>query len=99
ATFAEDGETSNLSLANAKALGGVTILTGTETLTGNSGYYNATNNTANVTGNVVIKRGKNSLEGQKATVNLTTNISQIIGGDSPNERVKGIFYPKENQGS
>ena len=80
-------------LTTAKADGGVTIATPTETLTGDYGIYNATNNTAEVKGNVKIVRGPNILEGARAEINLTTSVSKMFGAPETGKRVKGIFFP------
>ena len=58
--------------------GGVTIKTPDETLTGDSGYYNAKTNTAEVKGNVKIIRGPNTLEGARAKLNMTTKCQQNV---------------------
>lgn len=92
AHFTKD-KAGNQILTTANADGGVTIQTPDETLTGDNGIYNATNNTATVTGKVKIIRGANQLEGAKAEVNLTTNISKMFGAPESGKRVKGIFFP------
>lgn len=80
-------------LNNATASGGVTIKTPDETLTGNTGFYNAKNNTAEVKGNVKIMRGPNTLEGARAELNMTTNISKMFAEPESGKRVKGVFFP------
>lgn len=84
-------------LKSANASGRVTIKTPEETLTGNSGFYNAANNTAEVKGNVKIVRGPNTLEGDRAEINLTTNISKMYGSPKTGKRVKGVFFPGSNK--
>lgn len=101
ANFAKDKNGKQV-LKNANAVGGVTIKTPDETLTGDNGFYNAANNTAEIKGNVKIVRGPNILEGARAEVNLTTNISKMFGSPESGKRVKGIFFPgsnKEKEGS
>lgn len=95
ANFAKD-KTGKQVLKNANAVGGVTIKTPDETLTGDNGFYNASNNTAEIKGNVKIVRGPNILEGARAEVNLTTNISKMFGSPENGTRVKGIFFPGSN---
>lgn len=84
-------------LKTATATGHVIIQTPDETLTGDSGIYNATNNTAEVKGNVKIIRGPNTLEGDRAEINLTTNVSKIFGSADKNKRVKGVFFPSSQK--
>ncbi len=80
-------------LKKATAVGGVTIKTPDETLTGNNGVYNAQSNTAELKGKVKIVRGPNTLEGDRAEVNLATNISKMFGSAQKGQRVKGVFFP------
>lgn len=80
-------------LKTATALGNVTIKTPSETLTGDNGFYNTQNNTAEVKGHVKIIRGENILEGARAEVNLTTNISKMFGDPKNGKRVKAVFFP------
>lgn len=86
-------------LKSAKAIGNVTIKTPEETLTGDNGFYDAKNNTAEVKGNVKIVRGPNTLEGDRAEINLTTNISKMFGAPEGGKRVKGVFFPGSNKKS
>lgn len=88
-----------MTLSKATATGGVKITTKDEVITGNIGTFSARNDLANISGNVVITRGPNRLEGDRAQVNLKTNISQIFADKKTNQRVKGVFFPKENSGS
>lgn len=85
-------------LETLKADGNVRIVTPAEVLTGENGVYNRTSNTAEITGNVQIRRGPNTLEGTKATVDLNTNISRMFGGQGPNGRVRGVFFPGSDAG-
>ncbi|MCI5059963.1 MAG: LptA/OstA family protein [Alphaproteobacteria bacterium] len=93
ARFVKD-QNGKQSLKTATAIGGVTITTPDEVLTGDTGIYNAGNDTAEVKGNVTIKRGPNMLEGARAQVNLTTNVSKMFSGEpGSGKRVKGVFFP------
>jgi lipopolysaccharide export system protein LptA len=92
ADFVKDAQ-GKQSLKRATAVGGVTIKTPTETLTGNSGIYNAQDNTVEIKGQVKIVRGPNVLEGDRAEVNLVTNVSKIYGSAETGKRVKAIFFP------
>ena len=92
ANFSKDKD-GKQTLKSAIASGNVTIKTPDETLTGDNGFYNAGNNTAEVKGNVKIVRGPNVLEGARAEVNLTTNVSKMFGSSAGEKRVKGVFFP------
>lgn len=82
-------------LDTVTAMGGVTIKTVRETITGAKGVYRAANQTAELTDDVVITQGKNRLEGKRATVDMKSGVSQIYGSASEGGRVKGVFYPKD----
>ena len=100
AFFTDDPATGKTKVSRMEGHGNVVIITKEETLRGDKGVYNGTNNTAEITGHVRIERGPNVLEGERAEVNLTTNISKMFGGPtSPtgDSRVRGIFYPGSEQ--
>lgn len=80
-------------LKNATATSNVKITTPDEILTGNNGFYNAQNDTAEVKGNVKITRGPNILQGERAEVNLKTNLSKMFGAPEKGKRVKAVFFP------
>lgn len=93
-TKAADG---TMMLDTVKAAGNVVIATETETLYGDRADYNAADRIAVVTGNVRIEKDRNVLTGEKAEFNLNTRISTLT---SPTDsgRVKGVFYPKSDEG-
>lgn len=96
AFFTDDPATGKTKVSHMEAHGHVVIVTKEERLTGDKGFYNGNNNTAEIIGHVRIERGPNILEGERAEVNLTTNISKMFGGaTSPtgDSRVRGVFYP------
>lgn len=68
--------------------GGVTIITATQTITGDWMKMNVKANTAVVGGGVRVKQGTSIVNGDKLDVNLNTNQSKFSGG-----RVKGSFLP------
>jgi len=80
-------------LKNATASSNVKITTPDEVLTGNTGFYNARTNMAEVKGNVKIIRGPNILEGERAEVNLETNLSKMFSNPKTGKRVKAVFFP------
>ena len=60
--------------------GGVTIITSSQTITGDRMTMNVKANTAIVTGNVTVIQGTSVVKGQKLNVNLNTNESKFTGG-------------------
>jgi len=89
-----------LELQRADAYGHVVILSGSETVTGDRGDYNAESGIATVSGSVKISReGGNQLEGGWAHVNLNTGVSKLFpvaaGGADGGQRVQGVFVPQK----
>jgi lipopolysaccharide export system protein LptA len=89
-----------LDLQRADAYGHVVILSGSETVTGDRGDYNAETGIATVSGSVKISReGGNQLEGGWAHVNLNTGVSKLFpvaaGGTDSGQRVQGVFIPQK----
>ncbi len=68
--------------------GGVTIITSSQTITGDRMKMNVKANTAVVTGNVTVKQGTNVVRGERLDVDLNSNQSKFSGG-----RVKFNFDP------
>jgi len=72
----------------------VSIVTATDTATGDRGDYDVESGIATLTGSVKITRGKNKLKGCRAKVNMNTGISRLFGcGKSASGagRVQGII--------
>lgn len=94
------GNDGGLDLQRADAYGHVVILSGSETVTGDRGDYNAETGIATVSGSVKISReGGNQLEGGWAHVNLNTGVSKLFpvaaGGTDTGQRVQGVFIPQK----
>ncbi|MFL5259521.1 MAG: LptA/OstA family protein [Hyphomicrobiales bacterium] len=70
------------------ASGNTTIVTGTQTITGEKAHMDVKANTVTVEGNVKVVQGKTVVTGQRLFANLNTNRSEMTGG-----RVKGSFVP------
>jgi len=70
------------------AAGNTSIVTSTQTITGEKAHMDVKANTVTVEGNVKVVQGKTVVTGQKLFANLNTNRSQMTGG-----RVKGSFVP------
>lgn len=80
-------------LKSLKAEGNVIITTPAETVKGAQGFYDALNQTAEITGSVTITRGPNILEGEQASVDLKTGVSTMTGSGTGGGQVRGVFYP------
>ncbi|MCA3268847.1 MAG: hypothetical protein INF44_00710 [Thalassospira sp.] len=87
------GGTDKLALKSASALGDVRLQTATESLTGDSGQYDAKSGIAVVTGHVRLERAGSYLLGSRAEVNMQTGQSRLVqsGGDG---RVRGQIIPQ-----
>jgi lipopolysaccharide export system protein LptA len=70
------------------ASGNTTIVTGGQTITGETAHMDVKANTVTVNGAVKVVQGKTIVTGQKLVADLTTNRSEMTGG-----RVKGSFVP------
>lgn len=97
---AQNSGDGGLDLQRADAYGHVVILSGSETVTGDRGDYNAETGIATVSGSVKISReGGNQLEGGWAHVNLNTGVSKLFpvaaGGTDTGQRVQGVFIPQK----
>ena len=94
------GDGGGLELQRADAYGHVVLISGSETVTGDRGDYNAETGIATVSGSVKISReGGNQLDGGWAHVNLNTGVSKLFpvaaGGTDTGQRVQGIFIPQK----
>jgi lipopolysaccharide export system protein LptA len=87
----KDGSSkTEVSTLNAK--GNVTIVTKTQTVTGDAAIMDVKANKLVVTGNVTVVQGKTILTGQKMNVDLDTN--RTLMTSTPGGRVRGRFVPK-----
>ncbi len=96
AFFYQNGDGGEQGLKEATAEGGVTIETGTETITANRGRYTSSDSRAVIEGNVEIRRDGTRLNGDKALVDFETGVSQLMAS-TPREqekggRVRALFY-------
>ncbi len=83
------------SLDRLEASGNVVITTPSEVLSGSKAIYKSETNTATLSGKVKVKRDQNTLEGERAEVNLTTSVSKMFGSDKAGGRVRGVFFPAQ----
>lgn len=83
-------------LDKLSANGNVVITTPTEILHGDNGEYIASSRIATITGHVRAERGKNTLQGDRAEIDLNTNVSRMVSAPGAHGRVRGVFYPGDN---
>ena len=71
--------------------GPVTVVSKTQTATGNHAVFNRENNTVIMTGNVALADGPNITRGEKLVYNTETGIANVE--TKPGGRVQGFFVP------
>lgn len=81
--------TSNTEVDKLDCKSSVTIVTATQTITGDLAIFHLRQNLLDVTGNVKVVQGKTVLRGPHLTVDLKTKRTKMTGG-----RVTGRFVPK-----
>lgn len=81
--FFTEGADGKIALQRITADSAVTIKTAKETVTGDSGVYNAAAGTATLRGRVRILQGENWLEGTRAEVDLKTGVSKLFADGKP----------------
>jgi lipopolysaccharide export system protein LptA len=81
-------------LRRAECKGPVSAVSGTSTVTGDNGVYDAPANQITVTGNVILTDCANVQKGDVLTYNMQTRVATVTGG-----RVSGLFEPNAKQGS
>lgn len=72
------------------AQGGITIITRTQTITGDWGKMDVKANEVTVGGKVKVVQGKTVISGEKLFADLDTGKSEMTGG-----RVRGSFVPEQ----
>jgi lipopolysaccharide export system protein LptA len=85
---AADG-TSNTEVDTLNCKTAVTIVTATQTITGDLANFQLRRDLLEVTGNVKVVQGKTVIRGPHLTVDLKSKRTKMTGG-----RVKGTFVPK-----
>jgi lipopolysaccharide export system protein LptA len=81
-------------LRRAECKGPVSAVSGTSTVTGDNGVYDAPANQITVTGNVIITDCSNVQRGDQLTYNMQTRVATVTGG-----RVSGLFEPNAQRGN
>ena len=92
------------SLTRIEVEGNVSLVTATESATGEHGVYDAVKNKVFLSDNVVLKRAGNVLNGSALEYNVNTGSSMLSGGASgkapqtstvpAKTRVRGLFVPE-----
>lgn len=79
-----------------EAIGDVYFVTPTQKVRGDKAVYTQATDTLVVTGTVVAAQGDNVMKGSRLTVRVSTGQTTMEGaGDTG--RVRGVFYPKQQQ--
>ena len=73
--------------------GPVTVLSKTQTATGDNGSYDKSQNKVYLNGHVTLSDGGNVTKGEKLVYDLTTGQATVETSGVSKERVKGLFTP------
>ncbi len=81
------------------ALGSVTLVSKTETLSGDWGVYDVGRRLITLGGNVTFKQGENTLKGQRLEFDLVSGLAKLDGQENKSDdgRVRGIFSVPEKK--
>lgn len=79
------------SIKRIECTGPVTVVSKTQTATGNHAIFNRENNTVIMTGNVALADGPNITRGEKLVYNTETGVANVE--TKPGSRVQGFFVP------
>ena len=88
--FEEEGE-GKLVARRLEVFGNVAVRSGTDSVTGERGYYDIEAQTAEICGNVRLQQGPNRMAGECAEVDLARGRSRLVAGAG--RRVSGLFEP------
>jgi lipopolysaccharide export system protein LptA len=81
-----------------EADGPVYYVTAEQNARGDHATYDAASNTIVMTGNVVLVQDKNVVQGDRLTIDTRTNHSTLENtAQGGRKRVRGVFYPSQNQ--
>jgi lipopolysaccharide export system protein LptA len=81
-------------LRKAECKGPVSAVSGTSTVTGDNGVFDAKANLITVTGNVILTDCSNVQRGDLLTYNMQTRVATVSGG-----RISGLFEPNAQRGN
>jgi lipopolysaccharide export system protein LptA len=85
------------SIKRIECTGPVTVVSKTQTATGNHAVFNRENNTVIMTGNVALADGPNITRGEKLVYNTDTGVANVE--TKPGGRVQGVFVPGSDDSS
>lgn len=88
-------------ISRLDAQGTVTLVSSTETLSGDWGIYDVDQRLITIGGNVTFKQGENTLKGERLEFDLVSGLAKLDGqvNDTGDGRVRGSFtVPKKNDG-
>ncbi len=92
------GASRGTQIQRMEADGPVYYVTPQQNARGDHATYTAADNTMVLTGNVVLVQEKNVMQGDKLTVDTKTNHAVLVTNNRSGKRVRGVFYPSQNQG-
>jgi lipopolysaccharide export system protein LptA len=88
------------SIQRMEAEGPVYYVTPQQNARGDHAVYDAASATVTMTGNVVLVQDKNVVQGERLVIDTNTNKATLVAtaqGRGASGRVRGVFYPNQNQ--
>lgn len=89
-------------ISRLDAQGTVTLVSATESLSGDWGVYDVDRRLITIGGNVIFKQGENTLNGQRLEFDLVSGLAKLDGqeNEADDGRVRGTFsVPKQEEPS
>ncbi len=87
----EEGDDGKLAARRLEAFGAVEVRNGSDSITGEQGFYDTEAQTAEICGDVRVQQGPNRLAGECAQMDLAKGRSRLVAGAG--RRVSGLFEP------
>ena len=91
-------EVKDPAISRLDALGGVSLISASESLSGDWGVYDVDRRLITIGGNVTFKQGESTLRGQRLEFDLISGVAKLDGQEGTDDgRVKGSFsVPNQN---
>ncbi len=91
-------EAKDPAISRLDALGGVSLVSSTESLSGDWGVYDVDRRLITIGGNVTFQQGDSTLKGQRLEFDLISGVAKLDGQEGAEDgRVKGSFsVPNQN---
>ncbi|MEX0297720.1 MAG: LptA/OstA family protein [Kordiimonas sp.] len=91
-------EAKDPAISRLDALGGVSLVSSTESLSGDWGVYDVDRRIITIGGNVTFQQGDSTLKGQRLEFDLISGVAKLDGQEGAEDgRVKGSFsVPNQN---